>query len=174
MRTLLKVFAAAVVVLVVIVVAMYALGAALPVAHISSASALINAPQARVWNLIQDTSSQPSWRTGLKAVEPLPDKNNQHCWMELQQIGKMPLCEHMVAAPAVRIVSIDDPSLPFGGSWTYELQPESPNTTRVTIIENGTTRPPMWRFLGHYVFHEDTTIKQYLEDLQKVAGRTTA
>jgi hypothetical protein len=146
------------------------LGALQPRAHTTSVSAVVNAPQAVVWERIENVAQQPTWRTGLTAIEPMPSENGHSCWMEIQKYDKMPLCEVLTAAPATRIVAISDPKLPFGGTWTYELYPIDANTTRVAITENGTTGPWLWRFAGHYIFHEDTMIKQYESDLQKSVG----
>jgi hypothetical protein len=157
--------------LVVVVVSLAALlGSMLPVAHTVSASVVVNAPQAQVWQRIVDTASQPTWRTGLKSVKMDTPRDGHPCWTE--DVGmKMPLCESLAAAPTTRIVAIADPKLAFGGGWTYELTPVDANSTRVIITENGTVRGALWRFLGHYVMHEDSNIKRYEADLQKLFAR---
>jgi uncharacterized protein YndB with AHSA1/START domain len=161
------------VVLIVIALAftvMLVMGGMQPRAHTASVATDINAPIAVVWQRIEDTAQQPSWRTGLSAVQPMPAQNGHICWMEIQKMGKMPLCEVLTAAPNTRIVAIADPNLPYGGTWTYQLTETSPTTTHIAITENGTTGPWFFRFVGHYIFHEDTMIKQYEADLQKSAG----
>ena len=58
--------------------------------------------------------------------------------------------------------------------WTYQLEPAGAATgtgaTRVTITEQGTTGPAIWRFFGHYLYGEDRSILQYLEDLGAGGG----
>ena len=54
---------------------------------------------------------------------------------------------------------------------TPVLEPAGENATKVTITENGTTGPAMWRFVDHYVMHEDGQIRQYLGDLKRVAAQ---
>ncbi len=154
------------------------LGSRLPAEHRAVATAEIAAPEARVWGLIADVAKQPEWRTGLKAVEMQPAGEAGPCWTEVQQAMRMPLCVTASEAPAEgggaarRVVGIADPKLPFGGDWTYELEPiGSGGSTRVTITERGTTGPAMWRFAGHYVLGEDTQIKTYLRDLKTAAER---
>ncbi len=156
----------------VCVVVVLVMGSRLPREHRASASAVIAAPQARVWQIIEDINAQPSWRPGLIAVEALPADNGHRCWTEVQKHMRMPLCEVLAAAPTTRIVHIADPNLAFGGDWVYELQPIDANSTRLTITENGTTGPVIWRFAGHYIFHEDTTIKQYESALQQAAAKS--
>jgi hypothetical protein len=147
------------------------LGGMLPRAHTATASVIVSAPQAVVWQRIEDVASQPTWRTGLNAVQMLPSRNGHPCWLEIQKYGKMPLCEELAAPPATRVVQIADPNLSFGGIWTFELSPVDAQSTHVSITENGTTGPWLWRFAGHYIFQEDTMIKQYEADLQKSVGK---
>ena len=77
----------------------------------------------------------------------------------------------LVSAPTTRVVRIADPNLSYGGIWTYELAPIDANSTRLTITENGFTNTWLFRFVGHYIFHEDSHIKQYEADLQKSIGK---
>jgi len=72
-------------------------------------------------------------------------------------------------------VRIADPNLSYGGIWTYELSPglgpTDPNTTTLRITENGFTDGWFFRFVGHYILHEDSHIKRYEADLQKSIGK---
>jgi Polyketide cyclase / dehydrase and lipid transport len=147
------------------------MGSRLPAEHTTSLSETIAAPQQRVWQLITDVAAQPAWRTGLKAVTPLASAGSAPCWAEVQSSMTMPLCADVTEAPTCRVVRITDPKLPFGGTWTYELQPAGEKTTRLTITEHGTTGPAIWRFIEHYVTGEDGQIRQYLTDLKRAAAQ---
>jgi uncharacterized protein YndB with AHSA1/START domain len=161
-----------VVIVVAICTAMF-MGSRLPVAHTASVTETIPASQEKVWGLITDPAGMPKWRTGLKAVTMLPPENGAQCWDEVQSGMTMPLCADVREAPTRQVVRIADPKLPFGGTWTYVLEPAGEGATKVTITENGTTGPAMWRFVGHYVMGEDGSIKQYLGDLKKAVGQTS-
>lgn len=157
-------------VLLVAVAVMYGLGRRLPVEHVAMASGLVEASQDRVWELISDTAEQPNWRTDLVGVMPHKGDGESSCWVEATRSMEMPLCL-MVEEPKVRrVVRVGDPTLPFAGTWTYELAPVAAGTA-VTITERGRVRPALWRFVGHYVMGEDTNVKQYLKDLQVEAVR---
>jgi hypothetical protein len=147
------------------------MGSRLPVDHTAIAAETIPASQQRVWQLITNVTSQPKWRTGLKEVTPMAPKGDAPCWTEIQGSMTMPLCAEISEAPTRRVVRIADPKLPFGGTWTYLLEPAGADSTRVTIVEQGTTRPAMWRFVEHYVSGEDVQIRQYLADLKKAAAQ---
>jgi uncharacterized protein YndB with AHSA1/START domain len=142
-------------------------GSRIPAAHTVSVSDTIPASQEKVWGLITDTASMPQWRTGLKAVSALPSENGAVCWAEVTSGMTMPLCADVREAPVRQVVRIADPKLPFGGNWVYVLEPAGENATKVTITENGTTGPAMWRFVDHYILHEDGAIKTYLSDLKR-------
>jgi hypothetical protein len=159
------------VVIVVAIIVMLVMGSRVPVQHTVSDAETIPASQEKVWNLITDVPAQANWRTGLKAVNPLPSQNGATCWAEVASGMTMPLCADVREAPVKQVVRIADPKLPFGGTWTYVLEPAGENQTKVTITENGTTGPMMWRFVDHYILHEDGEIKTYLADLKRVASQ---
>jgi hypothetical protein len=168
---LLKALGILVLALVCAIAVMFIMGSRLPSEHTASASADIAAPQARVWHLIEDVGKQPSWRTGLVGVKAVSAVNGHQCWTEVQKHMSMPLCEVVVEPPSTRVVSIADSTLPFGGTWTYQLQPIGTGATRLIITEDGTTDPALFRFIGHYIYHEDTMIKQYESDVLKATTK---
>ncbi len=158
------------VVLLLIVAVVMVMGSRLPQEHVATATAEIPAAPQRVWDVIADVGAQPRWRTGLKAVEMLPPEANGPCWNEVQTGQTMALCVDASEPPARRVVRIADPKLPFGGIWTYSLEPAGAGT-RVTIREDGIVRPAMWRFVSHYILGEDAQVKQYLKDLQRAVNQ---
>lgn len=175
MRILLRIVGIVVAVIVLAVVVVLTMGALQPRNHTASATVVVSAPQSVVWQRIEDVQTQPNWRSGLTAVKMLPSQDGHMCWEETSSFGKMPLCEVLAAPPSTRIVRIADSNLPYGGLWTYELSPglgpTDANSTTLKITENGFTGPWFFRFAGHYIFHEDSQIKKYEEDLQKSIGK---
>ncbi len=61
---------------------------------------------------------------------------------------------------------IADPSLPYGGSWTYELRPSGAGT-EITITEDGQVFNPIFRVMQKFFFSPYATIDAYLDDLRK-------
>lgn len=170
----LKVLGVVVVLVVAAIGVVWVMGSRIPVNHMAASSVVVNAPAAAVWQLIEDIEKQPSWRTGLVAVELMPSENGHRCWTEIQKHMRMPMCEDSSTPPSTRVVRIADPTLPFGGTWTYELVEMdivgSPTKmTKLQITENGNTRPALYRFIGHYILGEDAMIKEYEADVQKAA-----
>jgi hypothetical protein len=160
-----------VLVLMLVVGVMFILGAMLPVEHTAIVSAVINAPQQKVWDMIADTGNEAQWRKELKGVETAPDQDGQPCYREVQQMMKMTLCLVDASVPTRRVVRIADMSLPFGGTWIYELQPMDAVSTELTITEDGTVHPPIFRFLSHYVMGDTKSMDVYAKDLQDAVAQ---
>ena len=62
---------------------------------------------------------------------------------------------------------IDSKSLPFGGTWTYEVQPEADGRSRLQITEDGEIYNPVFRFVSRFVIGQTRTINSYLEALRR-------
>ena len=154
----------------------FVMGRRLPVAHVASISGVVQAPQERGWELVSDTPQQANWRTGVRYITSLPPQQGRYCWEEARGAISIPFCPEEEMAPGRRVVRValtrkgKKPSF-SGGTWTWELAQDGPSSTRVTITERVTITSPLWRFLGHYVRGDDSSVKQYLADLRVESTR---
>ena len=161
-------------VLVGLVLIVVAVGAMLPVAHRASRQITLRQPAESVFAVINDPASFPAWRYKVKRskelkVEILPDQNGHRMFRETGADGKI-LYEVESVVPNKRLVTrIADPSLPFGGKWTYEILPNGDSTT-LRITEDGEVYNPVFRFVSRYILGHQATIDQYLGDLSKRFG----
>ena len=122
--------------IVILIAVIAAIGATLPKQHTATRSAVVRRSPADVYKKIRELVSTPEY-------------------------------EIVLDEPAKRLISrIADKSLPYSGSWTYDLEPV-PEGTRVTITENGEVPNPIFRFLSKYVFGHTKTMETYLTDLQQ-------
>jgi len=145
------------------------IGTLLPKAHTASRTAVINKPPDVLWQAMTDCAAFPQWRTEVKNVEVLPDRDGHKVWREDGKNGKLTL-ETIEASPPSRLVlRIADPDLPFGGKWTYELQPSS-GGSRITITEDGEVYNPIFRFMSHVFFSQTASIENYLKALGRKYG----
>jgi uncharacterized protein YndB with AHSA1/START domain len=138
----------------------------LPVGHRATRSALLDAPPARVFEVVSQVDQYPSWRTGVTAVDLLPDDGRGRRFREDGSNGPIVFRIESSVAPSRFVARIDDPGQPFGGTWTYELATEGAGT-RLTITEDGEVYNPIFRFLSRYVFSQTATMEAYLADVQK-------
>jgi hypothetical protein len=59
----------------------------------------------------------------------------------------------------VLVTRIADETLPFGGTWTWQLEAMPGGGTRVTTTEDGFVKPALFRFLSRFVFGHHTTLR---------------
>jgi hypothetical protein len=66
--------------------------------------------------------------------------------------------------PHLFVNQIADPSLPYGGTWTFVLE-ESSGGTLLRITEDGEVRNPIFRFMSRFVFGHTSTLENYLTNV---------
>jgi hypothetical protein len=159
-------------VLVLLIVAVLAIGAMLPKDHVATRMARYNQSPEKIWEAITDASAMPAWRSGLKSVERLPDRDGKPAWIEKSDMGDMPLEVTEWHPPQHLVTRIADPNLPFGGTWTFEIAPDGAGAT-LRITERGEIYNVFFRFMARFVFGYSSTIETYLRDLGRKFGEST-
>ena len=111
-------------------------------------------------------------KQGFEVIQASDGVEAVRLWRE---VGKHDVVtfEEVEAAPPRRLVArIADPSLPYGGSWTYVVTPDGTGS-RVTITENGVVYSPVFRFVSRFVFGHHATQEAYLRALGRRFGHET-
>lgn len=161
----------AVAVLIGLGVLMALVGSLLPRDHVASRSIRLKQPAVAVWQIIT-AYGDASWRSGIKRAERLPDLEGREVWSEIDSHGQAMPLETLEQDPPRRLVRrIADASLPFGGTWTYEIG-EADGGSRITITERGEVKNAIFRFVGRFIIGHAATIDTYLKDLGKNFGET--
>lgn len=146
-------------------------GLFVPERHRTSVRERVDGSPARVWEVLNEASAFPEWRPGVDGVEVEergPDGPVR--WVETGVTGSMSLEVEEREPPRRLVVGIVEGELPFGGTWTYELEPEAEGTA-VTITEEGEIYNPIFRFMAHYILGYDATMRDYLAGLRsRMAG----
>jgi hypothetical protein len=156
------------VVLVAVVALVVAVGFALPVKHRATRQASFRATPEQLFALITNVEAFPSWRSSVQRVEQLPSEGGKQRFREVAANGNITyVVDEQV--PNRRVVTrIADRSLPFGGSWTYELlQGTSAESTVLRITEDGEVYNPIFRFVSRFVLGHHATLDRYLKDLDR-------
>ena len=144
--------------------AIAAIGASLPEKHTATRSATFPAPPERVWAVI---AGPPTWRPGVMRYQELPPQDGHRVWVEFGKGGSKMAYEVVESEPPRKLVTrIADPHLPFGGTWTYVIEPAD-GGSRLTITENGEVYNPIFRFISRYVMGYNATMDRYLQALGK-------
>lgn len=154
-------------VIVAMVVLVVVIGMILPKEHRASSTCTFASPPQEVWNTITDFANTSGWRTGLKSVQALPERNGHAIWKETDQSGQAITYETLeIQAPTKFVRRIADDKLPFGGTWTIHVKP-SGQTTSVEIVEDGVVFNPVFRFVSKFIMGHTRSMNQYLGDLRK-------
>ncbi len=115
----------------------------------------------------------PSWRSELKGIKRLADRNGKPAWSEnVGSFGEMPLQVEAFEPPRRLVTRIANPKLPFGGTWTFEIAPVEGGAT-LRITENGEIHPPLFRSMTRFLFGYTSTIEAYLKNLGRKFGEDT-
>jgi uncharacterized protein YndB with AHSA1/START domain len=142
-------------------------GALLPQKHTDSRTVSLHHPAETVWSLI---SAPPNWRPDITHYQELPPHEGHRMWRETDKHNQTITYEAIESTPPHRLVTkIADPSLPFGGTWTYEIAPAGDSCT-LTITENGEVYNPLFRFVSHFIIGQTATLDNYLKALNAKLG----
>jgi hypothetical protein len=147
------------------------IGWRLPKAHTAMAVARVPLPPEALYTLLSDVSQYQSWRTELTELHRLPDRNGRPAWIEETRRGRIPFYFERMERPALLVTRIADPSLPFGGTWTYQISGAPDGGSDLTITENGEVYNPIFRFMARFVFGYRTTLDAFVGNLEKRVGR---
>ena len=148
-------------------------GSRLPKGHRASREGAFAASPAALWAVITDVEAFPAWRTDVKKVQRLPDREGRPVWIEEGRSGKITLAVERWEPPKILVARIADPDLPFGGTWTYEITPV-PEGSRLRITEDGEVYNPLFRFMARFIFGYEATIGSYMSALEKRFARGVA
>jgi uncharacterized protein YndB with AHSA1/START domain len=153
-----------------IVAVIAVVGAFVPRSHVASRTAHLKQRPDSVWQTIADYANAASWRSDVKSVERLPDREGRAVWQEIDSHGQRLPLETLEEIPPRRLVRrIADPTLPFGGTWTIEIEPTGAGCA-VTITERGEIKNAVFRFVAHYLMGYTATIESYLKALARKFG----
>jgi uncharacterized protein YndB with AHSA1/START domain len=141
------------------------IGYSLPKAHSASRTARVALPPDAVYALLTDVDKYPSWRPGVKALTRQPDRDGRPAWTEEASGMKIPLHFERMERPGLLVSRIADPSLPFGGTWTYRIAPVA-GGSEVTITEDGEVYNPFFRFMSRFVFGHTATLDEFVKNLE--------
>lgn len=146
-------------------------GLMLPRTHRATSRITVAKSPAEVWAVVRDpTALLGTWKE-LKSSRRLPDQDGKEVWE--QNAGGFPM--RLVveeSEPPRRLVTRIDAAAdaPFGGTWTYQLEPAA-GGTQVTVTEDGYVSNPLFRTMM-YLMGPHKTADGYLRALGKKLGAT--
>jgi uncharacterized protein YndB with AHSA1/START domain len=166
-KNIVSIFVTTAVLLGSIVAVTAVVGLTLPESHQIARSARFSAPPAAVYAVISDVAHYADWRSDIDRVEVLPDDGEGVRFAEYAGEDVVTYRIEEATPPTRLKVRIDDASLPFGGTWTYLLQPLEGGTS-LTITEDGTIGNPIFRVVAKVLFSPTDSMDRYLHDLSGI------
>ena len=159
MKRVIRVGLALVAVLLLAVGAIAGYGATQPRDHVASMTVDLDRPLPEVRSILENVQDYPRWRTGVTRVETLDGGR----FVEYQG-GDAIRYRFEEQNEARIVVRIDDPDLPFGGTWTHELVAVGTGS-RLTTTERGFVSNVFVRGLASLLMDPTDTIEQFHADL---------
>ena len=140
--------------------------------HHATSTITLRQPPDNVWKIVRDIGGGPSWWPAIKRVERLPDRDGREVWRQKMSGFDVPIIV-LESTPPRKLVTQIDPKAraAFGGTWTYELAPDS-NGTRVSVTEAGWIGNPIFRFMSRFLFGYYASLDNYLKALARRCGET--
>src|SRR5579864_2890229 len=154
-----------------LVIAIFIIGAMLPVNHVASGSVVIHQSPDAVWKMINDHPDEPKWRKNVRAIKRLPDRNGHEVWEETDTHNNNLAFETVETVMPKRLVReiVADKNAPFSGRWEIDLTPVT-GGTNVQITERGEVRNAFFRFVSRFIMGHTATINEYLKYLAGAFG----
>jgi len=171
MRSLGRFVVTIVVTLVILGLLAAGIGTMLPRDHVATSHVVLQQTANDVWAEIADLERQAAWRSDLIGVETMEPRNGRPVWLLKTGMGNWAVEVTEVSPPYRFVTTVADTSQGFGGSWTYDIEPDA-GGTRVTITERGFISSPIFRFLARFVFGLHGTQDRFLRDLGRHFGET--
>jgi len=158
--------------LAIIAVLIAAIGSSLPKKHQVSRTVRLPLAPDLLYGLLAEVDRYPTWRPGVTALNRLTDRNGLPAWVETVGSDRIPLAFERMERPSLLVTRITDPTLPFGGTWSYRISPVA-DGSELRIVEDGEVYNPIFRFMARFVFGHTATMDRFLGDLQAKAGSGT-
>jgi hypothetical protein len=144
-----------------------AIGALLPKKHTVSRTVSLHHPAEAVWGLI---SGPATWRPDVTNYQELPAHESHRVWRETDKHGQSITYEVIESVPPRRLITqIADKTLPFGGTWVYEIVATGDSCTLI-ITEHGEVYNPLFRFVSRFIMGQSATLDAYLKALNAKLG----
>jgi hypothetical protein len=159
--------------LVVVIGLLTLIGAMLPRNHVATRSATFRASPEQLFAAMRDFGALASWRPEIKSVELLPTSGGAVQFREISKHGAVTYRLKEERAGEHLVLEIADETLPFGGTWTFEITRGASGGGNVRITEHGFVKPALFRVLARFVFGYTTTMDAYLRALGRKFGETT-
>jgi hypothetical protein len=156
-------------VLILLIAGVVVIGFLLPKRHVASRRASFHAAPDRLFALV---AGSQEWRPDVKSCETIVEPDGRQFQRETSKQGETILYElEGIEAPRRISRRIATENLPYGGSWSFTIEPSGAgDVTMVRITEEGEVYNPIFRFVSKFVLGQTHTIDAYLRAMASTVG----
>jgi hypothetical protein len=139
-------------------------GYLIPREHVAASAITLDASPDSAWRAVRDLGTVPRWWGDMKAVERSAGATRE-TWTYTDRFDSPMSLEVIEDTPPRRLVlRIVPEGGPFGGTWTYDVEPAG-SGARVTVTENGWISNPFFRVMARWIMGYHGTLDSYLRAL---------
>ena len=146
------------------------IGWMMPTNHEASRSEEFAKPAETVYALVADVKNYPQWWKDTTQVDILAEDATRTTFRQHTSTGPIVMTVTERTPPRKFVTKIDDPDQPFGGTWTWEIEPTASGGSRLTITERGEIYNPLFRFMARFVFGYTATMESCLTAMKARLG----
>ena len=166
-----KIAAIVVGLLIVLIAGVVVVGFLLPKRHVVSRRASFRAAPERLFALI---AGSQEWRPDVQSCAMIVEPDGRQFQRETSKQGETILYQLEGTEAPHRIQRrIATENLPYGGSWSFTIEPSGAGgdaRTMVQITEDGEVYNPIFRFVSKFILGQTHTIDAYLKAMASNVG----
>ncbi|MGA7990661.1 MAG: SRPBCC family protein [Thermoanaerobaculia bacterium] len=139
-----------------VVVAMAIVGAGLAPRHLLTRRVSFAAPPERVWAALLSIRQLPVDRSDLRMIEQGTSSRPPD---SIEVVGTpVPIQIETFRPPRELVVKTSEPGVSYGGTWTFVLEPEGNDLTRLTVTEEAEVHSRLLRFVVRVLGQDDVLV----------------
>ena len=146
------------------------IGMLMPRTHRASSRIALRQPADTVWVVVRGVDRVASFWPTMKKSARLADRDGHEVWQQTMSDGSAMMIEVVESDPPrqFKTVIVAPEGAPFGGSWTYQIEPAA-GGSQVTVTEDGWVAVPPFRVFARMMGYH-TTLDSYLKALGRKFG----
>jgi len=154
--------------IIILIALVFLVGLLLPQNHTAKRTARFGRPAPEIWDAINDYPAQVKWRTGIREMKRLEDRDGHEIWKEVRGRGDSITYMVIEREPPRMLKSKIINNRQFGGTWTWVIAPDGEDpggACTLTITEDGEIYNPIFRVVAKFIMGYTGVMTQYLTDL---------
>lgn len=130
----------------------FAFGYTLPQTYENSRTVELDRPADEVYAVVSDFRNYPNWWPEVTRIEVMVDSPQRTTYRQFMMSNQMVILRQREATPPARYATeFDDPDLPYGGWWSFEIVQTGENRSKLTIAEHLEIYNPLYRAYARVV-----------------------